>query len=180
MDKYELKIGNNRLVLDKHLLTITNIRKLNRELAIAHEDWLKDINDKLDKIKEIGEQHKDTLDKGDKESPEEYQERIKPIQDDVNNKLKEIVGEDGIDSLIPLAFKTLQIMASLDRQESKVTMENLENSVWQDVREFISSFLGVGRVDFGKVFADQVDLSTATVEQLETELKSRAKQLAKV
>ena len=154
--KYELALGRSRLLLDSSSLTIKSIRRIDKELDLAVAEFLEGINNKLKLINELNENYKEVFTRKEEETDEEYAERTKVPTEEINNKAKDIVGEDGIDSLYPLAFSALRIFASLEHQEDKVTAESFDNACWDEVITFILEFSKKGKLRFRGVFEEYI------------------------
>lgn len=154
MPQYELKLGTSRLVLNSNLFTIKNIRKLDKELDLATGEFLDNVNNKMKLLNELGKGYQEILTKKDEESEEEYTERIKPLQEEINTKTEEIVGQDGMDSVLPLSYAAVKILAALDNQEGKVTPENFDSCVRDDLDTFIMDVCTKGKLKFKSIYKE--------------------------
>lgn len=156
MKPIELKLDTERLVVSNGFTT-TQIRTLVRDLEECREEYLESVSKSVDKVVEVNTEFAPQLDKKDNESDEDYKARLDVLQKERKEKVLKVVGEDGLDSLFPLALLVLAKIATVVGQSSKVTKERVESTAWVDVKEFIFKVLSYNDIPFSDVFRSRVD-----------------------
>lgn len=151
MNNFVLEHDNFRLAVSPDLITPKSRRKLILDLEESREAYLKDFNAKLDKAAEIEKEYEKALKKKDKESMEAYDERIKPITEEKQAKLRELDGDEGVGSTTSLTFDTLKLISGIGSKE--VTLEVFENLPTYKIDGFLYSVLKHCKIAFADQFA---------------------------